>query len=77
PFEVLPIPLFNPKDKRHHELAQLSKACHAKVAQLVAGADEKTLSQNIGRLRQQVRAMLGNELSQINRLVAKLLGLPR
>ena len=76
PFEVLPIPQFNSKDKRHHELAQLSKACHAKVAQLVANADEKTLSQNIGRLRQQVREMLESELSQINCLVAELLGLP-
>jgi len=43
------------------------------VAQLVANADEKTLSQNIGRLRQQVREMLASELSQINRLVAELL----
>jgi len=76
PFEVLPIPLFDPKDKRHHELAQLSQECHEKVAQFVANADEKALTQPIGRLRQQVREMLANELSQINRLVAELLGLP-
>ena len=75
PFEVLPIPQFNSKDKRHHELAQLSKACHAKVAQFVADADEKTFKQPIGRLRQQVRAMLERELSQINKLVAEVLGL--
>ncbi len=77
PFEVLPIPLFSRHDKRHQRLAELSQACHEKVAQFVAGANEKTLAQPIGRLRQQVRAMLANELSQINRLVAKLLGLPR
>jgi hypothetical protein len=51
--------------------------CHEKVAQFVAGADEKTLTQPIGRLRQQVREMLANELSHINRLVTELLGLPR
>ncbi|MFA0783631.1 MAG: hypothetical protein YYHSYBAR_002022, partial [Candidatus Fervidibacter sacchari] len=76
PFEVLPIPLFDPKDKRHQRLAELSKECHTKVAQFVANADEKTLTQPIGRLRQQVREMLAKELSQINCLVAELLGLP-
>jgi len=57
-------------------LAELSRVCHEKVAQFVAGADKKTLTQPIGRLRQQVREMLASELSQINCLVAKLLGLP-
>jgi hypothetical protein len=77
PFEVLPIPLFRRRDERHQRLAELSRVCHEKVAQFVAGADEKTLTQPIGRLRQQVRQMLSNELSHINRLVAELLGLPR
>ncbi len=73
PFEVLPIPLFSRHDKPHQRLAELSRVCHEKVEQFVAGADEKTLTQPIGRLRQQVREMLANELSQINRLVAELL----
>jgi len=75
PFEVLPIPLFDPEDKRHRRLAELSEECHEKVAQFVADADEKTFKQPIGRLRQQVRAMLERELSQINKLVAEVLGL--
>jgi hypothetical protein len=75
PFEVLPIPLFSRRDERHQRLAELSRVCHKKVAQFVAGADEKTLTQPIGRLRQQVREMLSNELSHINRLVTELLGL--
>jgi hypothetical protein len=77
PFEVLSIPLFSRRDKRHQRLAELSRVCHKKVAQFVAGADEETLKQPIGRLRQQVRKMLANELSQINHLVKELLGLPR
>lgn len=75
PFEVLPIPLFSRRDERHQRLAELSQVCHEKVAQFVAGADGKTLTQPIGRLRQQVREMLANELSHINRLVTELLGL--
>jgi hypothetical protein len=75
PFEVLPIPLFSRRDERHQKLAELSRVCHEKVAQFVAGADGKTLTQPIGRLRQQVREMLANELSHINRLVTELLGL--
>jgi len=75
PFEVLPIPLFSRRDERHQRLAELSQVCHEKVAQFVAGADGKTLTQPIGRLRQQVREMLSNELSHINRLVTELLGL--
>jgi hypothetical protein len=73
PFEVLPIPLFSRRDERHQRLAELSQVCHEKVAQFVAGADGKTLTQPIGRLRQQVREMLSNELSHINRLVTELL----
>jgi methylase of polypeptide subunit release factors len=73
PFEVLPIPRFSRRDEQHQRLAELSRVCHEKVAQFVAGADEKTLTQPIGRLRQQVREMLENELSQINHLVAELL----
>jgi len=73
PFEVLPIPRFDPKDKQHLRLAKLSKDCHCKVKAMVANADEKWLSQPIGRLRQQVREMLKNELLQINCLVCCIL----
>jgi SAM-dependent methyltransferase len=75
PFEVLSIPLFNRRDKRHQRLAELSRVCHKKVAQFVAGADEKTLKRPIGHLRRQVRKMLANEITQIDQLVAQLLGL--
>ncbi|MCS7265766.1 MAG: SAM-dependent methyltransferase [Armatimonadetes bacterium] len=76
PFEVLPIPLFSKKDERHLRLAELSKRCHEKVAAMVANADNKFLSQPIGRLRQIVRQDLQAELDEIERLVAQLLGLP-
>jgi hypothetical protein len=76
PFEVLPIPEFDPNDQRHKRLAELSKQCHQKVAQFVTQADEKTLSQPIGRLRQQVRQVLTQELDEIDGLCRSLLGFP-
>lgn len=34
PFEYVPIPRFNPQDEKHQRLAELSRECHQKVAQL-------------------------------------------
>jgi hypothetical protein len=53
----------------------LSMACHATAQQFVAGADTKTLTQRIGRLRQKLREELTNNITQINQIVAELLGL--
>ncbi|MCS7254876.1 MAG: hypothetical protein NZ781_12755 [Armatimonadetes bacterium] len=73
PFEILPIPLFSKKDERHLRLAELSKRCHEKVADMVANADAKFLSQPIGRLRQIVRQGLQAELGEIDSIVAEFL----
>lgn len=74
PFEVLPIPRHDAKDKRHGELARLSEHCHAKVAHAVADADEKWLKAPIGRLRTELRqSLLKEELAQIDALVAQIL----
>jgi hypothetical protein len=73
PFEVLPIPKYDPSDERHRALAALSRACHEKVAAFVSALDEKTLSQRVGALRQRVRAYLDEELKAIEALVGKIL----
>ena len=73
PFEVLPIPLFDPSNNVHLRLSDLSKQCHTKVAEFVATADQKTLSQPIGRLRQDLRDFLKSELAAIDNLVHELL----
>ena len=75
PFEVLPIPLFDPSDTIHLRLSELSKDCHKKVAKFLETANKKTLAQPIGRLRQEVRELLKSELSEIDELVAQLLQL--
>jgi len=78
PFEVLPIPRFDSKDKHHRRLAALSRRCHKKVRQTVQQArtsgDQKFFTRPIGRLRTQLRQeVLRAELDEINELVEAVL----
>ena len=72
PFEVLPnsIPLFDFEDGRHLQLAELSRRCHQRVAGM-----ELSQSRAIGRLHQEVREALREELQEIDRLARELLEL--
>jgi hypothetical protein len=63
PFEYVPIPKFNPEDKKHQKLAELSKECRQKVAQLTLKG------KSIGFLRSKVRDYLSTELAEIDALV--------
>lgn len=77
PFEVLPIPRYNAKDKRHRRLAKLSRDCHAKVEQFLAQADERWRTDPIGRLRTELRQEhVRTELAEIDALVADILNGP-
>ena len=67
PFEVVPIPKFNPEDERHLRLAELSKECHQKVTQLTLEG------KSIGLLRGKVRKSLFNELAEIDSVVKSIL----
>ena len=67
PFEVVPIPKFNPRDEKHRKLAELSKECHEEVKKL------KLEGKNIGFLRNKVRGHLAAELAEIDRLVREIL----
>jgi len=67
PFEVVPIPKFDPAEERHQKLAELSKECHQKVAKL------KIEGKNIGNLRGKVRKALATELAEIDKLVKSIL----
>ena len=73
PFEVLPIPSFDPADERHKRLAELSCTCHEMVAQAIAKGKLPTEGP-IGRLRQKVREFLSAELSEIDCLTREILG---
>ncbi len=74
PFEVLPIPRYNARDKRHRKLAKLSRDCHEKVECIVADADERWRTAPIGRLRTELRQdHLRAELAEIDVLVTDIL----
>jgi hypothetical protein len=77
PFEVLPIPRYNAKDKRHRRLAKLSQDCHAKIQRFLAHADERWQTAPIGRLRTELRQdHLHAELAEIDAVVADILNGP-
>lgn len=67
PFEVVPIPKFDPEDERHQRLAELSKECHQKVTKL------SLKGKSIGYLRNKVREHLKQELAEIDKLVKSIL----
>lgn len=68
PFEILPIPEFDPENPVHQELAELSEACHYKAAEM--RVDPK---RRIDLARRDVRETLAAELEKVDRLVEKLL----
>jgi hypothetical protein len=70
PFEVLPIPRYDPASAAHGELARLSKECH----RTVAGLAPKMTRGEIGRQRSEVRRILTSERVRIDELVQRLLG---
>lgn len=68
----LPIPRFDPNDSRHRDLAKLGEVCTARVeAWLASGGPGSTRS--IGKLRSTVRAMLKEELQEIDKVVKSIL----
>jgi type I restriction-modification system DNA methylase subunit len=67
PFEVVPIPKYDPNNENHNKLAELSKECHQKVAQL------KLEGKSIGNLRGKVRKAMAKELAEIDDVVKSIL----
>jgi hypothetical protein len=68
PFEACAIPLFDPKNDLHQSLATLGEICRKKSAHLapkIGGA--------LGKARSTMRALLAEELHEIDKLTAKLL----
>ncbi len=68
--EAVPIPKFNPADKKHLRLAKLSQQCHEKIAQLALEG------KSIGFLRNKVGQHLSAEIDEIDNLVKGILSQP-
>ena len=67
PLEAVPVPKFNPEDKKHLRLAELSEECHQKVTQLAVEG------KSIGSLRNRVRQHLSAGIDEIDKLVKSIL----
>lgn len=71
-FDVAPIPKFDAANPTHKRLAELGEACSTKVAQWLARGGTGNIT-SIGKLRGMVRAMLKEELAEIDALVKEIL----
>jgi len=66
----IPIPKFDPKNKIHCKLAQLSRECEIKVQSM---QEQLSTQQNIGKVRSIIRNSLKNELAEITELTTNVL----
>lgn len=68
----LPIPQFDANNSAHRELSEFGKSCAQKVSRWLSDGNAGTIK-SVGRLRGMVRAMLKEELSEIDVLVKGIL----
>jgi N-6 DNA Methylase len=69
PFEVVPIPRFDPENQRHRLLASIALECEAKASTVAQAAEGR-----VGPARQRVRAELHAELAIIDELAREIVG---
>jgi SAM-dependent methyltransferase len=70
----LPIPAYNASKGNHRELAELGMRCAEKVKKILPGLETKDITPGkIGRLRNEVRKRLADELKEIDDLVQTIL----
>lgn len=72
-FDVAPIPLYDPSDATHRQLAELGEACTHRVQGAIASG-ALNLQQQVATLRKAVRALLAEPLQEIDQLVQSLFG---
>jgi hypothetical protein len=66
-----PIPKYDPKNRTHQRLAELGKECASKAEKTVPDLEKKYSS--LGKIRGEIRAVIREELRQIDELTLKLL----
>jgi hypothetical protein len=67
----LPLPKFNPKNKKHLALVALARDAQAKSQKVIPELGEKYTS--IGKIRSIVKAELAEEILQIDKIVRELM----
>lgn len=73
PFEACVIPLFDETDADHIELAQLSQAAHAKIAENKLMEENRLLNGGSGRARGRARELVAAEIDAINKIAKRAL----
>lgn len=75
----LPLPKFNPKNKKHLELVELAKKAETKASKLVSELEKKY--SGIGKIRQLIKVEIAEEVLKIDKIVreiiAKTVSLPK
>jgi type I restriction-modification system DNA methylase subunit len=66
---MFPIPKFDPSNPVHNKLAELSKMCHMKASKI------ELTKKSVATRRKEVRDALKTEITEINKLVSKLLNI--
>ena len=70
----LPIPAYGESKSSHRELAELGMACAEKVKKILPGLETKDITPGkIGRLRNEVRKRLADELKEIDEIVKRII----
>jgi hypothetical protein len=78
PFEVLPFPRFNAKNKKHLWLSQLGREAEQAAQTWLAGLSDKERSSPTGRLRSKLRAeAIAPNLKEIDKVVQEILKQPK
>jgi len=67
----LPLPKFDPNNKKHMELVALTKQAHAKAQKTIRNLEDKYAS--IGKIRSIIKAELSEEILQIDKTVRELI----
>jgi len=67
----LPLPKFNPNNNQHRELVNLARKANEKATKIVRELEMKY--SGTGKIRQLIKEEIGEEISQINRIVRNII----
>ena len=73
PFEACAIPIFEPNNPDHLELARLSIAAHEKIEEMKGMEENRLLNGGPGRARGRAREILADEISAIDKIARRVI----
>ena len=73
PFEACAIPIFEPNNPDHLELARLSMTAHEKIVEMKGMEENRLLNGGPGRARGRAREILAEEISAIDKIARRVI----